>query len=239
MVREIMGTLTLEELKTGVRKHFGDRDDFDDRLTQLMNIAQVRLARDHDFEELKDRDTLAPAWTGTLTTDKFLTIAATIKEIYAIGIIDNDQGYPLIQHIGRSWEKAIPNPEQWTTGRPTIYRRWGLSSVELWRIPDQAYTYPILYANWPTDLASASGVSDLNKKDDLLIWLVCTWLAVEIDRPDRANYLFAIFRSEYDRAVLEDERKPDLEIAGYRTGAGGDVEYWKSPFHFGQYSESS
>ncbi len=232
-----MGALTLAELKTGVRDHFSGRTDKDTRLTQLLNIAQIRLVRDHDFEEMKGQTTLEPAFTGTLATDKFIAIPSTVKEIFSVAVIDDSAGYPVTQKAGRTFAKEIPYNEEWSTNRPRICRRWGLSNLEVWPIPDQAYVYPYLYSSWPTDLSSESGVSDISKKDDLLILLTAMWLAVEIDRPDRANYLFAIFQNEYKNAVREDEKKPDLEIAGYRAGVGGHGEYWKQPFDMDDHSE--
>ncbi len=232
-----MGALTLAELKTGVRDHFSGRTDKDTRLTQLLNIAQIRLVRDHDFEEMKGQTTLAPAFTGTVATDKFIAIPSTVKEIFSLALIDDSAGYPIHQKAGREFAKQIPYNEEWSVDRPRIFRRWGLANLEVWPIPDRAYVYPYLYASWPTDLSSESGVSDLSKKDDLLILLTATWWAVEIDRPDRANYFFAIFQNEYKNAVSEDEKKPDLDISGYRAGAGGHGEYWKMPFDMEDHSE--
>ncbi len=100
-----MGALTLAELKTGVRDHFSGRTDKDTRLTQLLNIAQIRLVRDHDFEEMKGQTTLEPTFTGTLATDKFIAIPSTVKEIFSVAVIDGDAGYPVTQKAGRTFAK--------------------------------------------------------------------------------------------------------------------------------------
>ena len=84
------------------------------------------------------------------------------------------------------------------------------------------------FTNWPTDLSSGTDKSDLDEKDDLIILLTMIWLSTSQDRPDRANYFWAVFKTVYEEALGEDLNRPD-EDAGPRRGlTPGD--YWLNPF---------
>src|SRR3990167_8565002 len=61
-----MGTLTFTELQDEVRSALGGRTDLNARLPRALNIAQQRLARIHDFDEMETLTTTTFGFAGTI-----------------------------------------------------------------------------------------------------------------------------------------------------------------------------
>ena len=224
-----MGTFTLDEMKTEIREGLGGRADYDTRLTLLINLAQMRLARRHDFEELRARGSLTAPVTATPVDDMTIALPTSpkLRKINSIAVMDGQNSQKLLGRTWRQWDSEIPKPEEFARGRPSMYRRIG-DSIEIWRIPDIQYTLRTYFTNWPIELVDGTDKSDLDEKDDLIILLSLIWLSALQDRPDRANYFWAIFKTSYEEAMGEDLHRPD-ENAGARSGlTAGD--YWLNPF---------
>lgn len=142
-----------------------------DRIRTYLNWAQRRLSRVHDFHELNGLITTATTVTDlktypliTGTNNLGLT---NLKDIASIRLDDNENSYNLVRWRYRRFDQKYPRPENYTTGRPTIYTRWG-ANLELFRIPDAAYTLKIRYTKYPTDFTTGSQESDFTNKDQVL-----------------------------------------------------------------------
>ncbi len=224
-----MGLLTLAELKTEVRGAFGNTAEYDSRLNNMLTMAQDRLVSKHDFEELKVRGTIATIDdTDDASADMVVALPSNLRQLYSIALIDDVNSRKLDSVPSAQWDELIPYAEAFTRGRPTKYRRWG-PNIELWRIPDDEYVLRGHYSTWGTAFTGDAQKSDLERKDQLLILLAQIWLAALIDRPDRANYFWSIFKTIYQESFGVSVYKADANISDTPGGATVD-DYWLNPW---------
>jgi len=228
-----MGTLTRSELVTEVSAFFADRDDISTaRYITWLNIAQQRIARVHNFEELEGLNTsLSTSYTGTPADDKFVTLPSTVRKIHDIRLIDGSESRKLQGFLYKEFDKRIPYPEKYATGKPSIYTKWA-GKLELWKIPDAAYDLDIRITAWPTAFNASSDVaSDLDEKDDALIMLAVSWGYLSLRNMEDANKFWAIYKNMLNDIVGEDIEQPSIELVGDTMDeAGIPSQYWKDPF---------
>lgn len=158
--------------------------NLEDRVVNYLNWAQKRIARHYSFQEL----------------DILLTTAATVadikrypiesgtnnlglvrpKDIQTIRLIDGENSRKLARWSTRKFDTKIPRPENYSTGRPSVYIRHG-NFLELFRIPDAVYSMSVRYPQWPLDLSAAGQYTDFKDKDQLLVTAgtLETYLALE------------------------------------------------------------
>jgi hypothetical protein len=79
-----MGTLTYSEIEAEVKAALGDRTDLDSRLTAIINITQMRIARMKRWEELEAIFTNSIGNTGVLTTDKEVALSTNFRDMYSL-----------------------------------------------------------------------------------------------------------------------------------------------------------
>ncbi len=213
-----MGTLTLDELRAEVTSNLGERDDVTDaRLNRALELAQTRIVRRHDWEELMLTETKTLTYSGTIATDRFLAFSdltqSEPKELFSIRFLDGSRSRKLIKVTPRTIDKYIPNPEGDSTGIPSVYIIWA-DKFEWWRVPDQAYTAEFRMSTWPTTFIGASdGVtSDLNRKDELIITLTTSYLYHQLGEYERAKNAYGIFIGLLNEAINEDQVAPDTDI---------------------------
>lgn len=228
-----MGTLILSDLKDEMRHSLGNRTDLDARLTRILNLAQMRIARKHRWEELENLYTNTTAFTSTPASDKYLAMPSNLRDVYSIRLLDGANSRKLVRVPNRSWDKRIPIPEYFSTGRPALYtlRR---NIMEFWKVPDAVYDLEVFAITWPTPFsdASPSALSDLDQKDDMLICLGLSWTFMTLREPEDAKKWWVIYANMMNDSVDEEIEKPDLEFpVGMKSGVdqlGG--EYWRDPF---------
>ena len=223
------GLLTLAQMKTEVRAGFGNSTEYDARLNNLLTMAQDRLVGRHDFEELKVRATLGTtASTSDPSADMVIAVPTNMRQLYSVAVIDGANSRKLEPVPSALWDSLIPYAEQYTRERPSKYRRWG-ANIELWRVPNAAYTLRGHYSTWATALTSETQKSDLERKDQLLILLAQIWLGVLIDRPDRANYFWSVFKTIYEESLGVSVYKADINKSSTEDRGAAD-DYWRQPF---------
>lgn len=205
------------------------------RVLNYLEYAQRRVARAYNFQELLDWKTDAatvadlkryPLETGT--SNLGLTRP---KDILSIVLVDGENSRRLEPKGYRWFERKFPRPENYTTGRSSIYVKYG-SYVELFRIPDDAYTLSIRYSKWPTPFSTDSSVSDYDNKDELLVaaGVLETYLALE-EYTDAATWMQKFLGLLRDSVI--DEGEPDLEPQSEPGGTSSMApiigEPWASP----------
>lgn len=232
-----MGDLTGQTLVSEVSRHLAGRDDLTtaDIITAL-NLSQTRLARAHDFKELEFSESGTFNITASAASDKIISFSSLTNdnpiEIYSFRVVTADgRSRKLTQLAPRKFDLEIPEPEYYARGTPHIYTMWQ-DRFELWRVPDEAHVWSLRGTKWPTDLVGSTETSDLDKKDDLLIYLTVSYLYGSLGEYERAGRFFGIFRGVYDEADLEDRRKPDLMLSPVRGPSmhGLSGEPWANPF---------
>jgi len=234
-----MGVLTQDEIKTEVRSALGNRTELDARLSTILNITQIRLARLYDWNELQSITSGSLSFTGTVSVDKFLTLPSGISKIYSFRILSSGSTIAprkLAFVPQKRWDTEIPDAEYYTTGKPSIYTVWG-TQAELWHIPGEAYSYELRTSLWPTAFDSATGSqkSDLDHKDDLIIMLGTSWAFATLREMDEADKWFGIFKNAAKNALGQDitEYERDIRPRSQETGSLPAVNPWQDPFFRG------
>lgn len=229
-----MGTLVLADLKTEIRSALGGRTDTESRLTQVINLCQDRIARIGRWDELYNTVDETMTYTGTPATDKVYALPSNIRDVLSIRIIDpnnSTRARKLRKFTFKRFDKMIPEPERYTTGIPSIYMKYK-KNIEFWRVPDQAYRIIIREILWPSPLSDASptAVSDLEKKDDMIIALAVSYFFNSLGKEERSQYWWRIFQRMLKEAIIEQDDEPDLDIEQPREVRIGAADYWKDPF---------
>lgn len=226
-----MGTLTLAEIKTEVLTNLGGRSDQDDRITRIINLAQVRIARRGNFRELRallsDTTSAAGGETG-----KFLAVPATLREIFSLVLLDGTSSRKLTQITAKQFDKYVPAPQVYDTGRPSIFILYK-DFIEFWRVPDQAYEVRLRCNLWPTAFTdtSTSATSDLDEKDDIIIALTTAMIFDSLRMEKDADKYFKIYGSMMREALDESEYQPGQDIVpAFEVGAGDTTDYHLNPW---------
>ena len=238
-----LGTLTRDEFVTEICDTVGKSVSasavsgatLQTRVRTYLNWAQARIARFYSFHEL---NTLYESAATVDGTKRYPMITGTSnlgltrpKDISSIRLIDSENSRTLVRWSQRKFDKHFPYPTNYTEQRPKLYIRWG-SYVEMFPIPDDAYTLHIRYPQWPTVLSTGTQTTDFEEKDQLLITggILETYLALE--EYDDAEVWYARFLGQLKDAVVAEgdvDWEPQAEefnaITGYSSGSP-----WTDPY---------
>lgn len=155
-----------------------------DRILKFLNFGQERIARTFSFDELKviktDGATVADVKRYPLESGTNNLGLTGVKDIESLKFMDGANSRKLINMSARKFDAFFPRPENFSTGRPSMYVRYQ-REVELFKIPNDAYTLETRYSTWATALANDATVSDFLHKDQLLITsaVLETYMALE------------------------------------------------------------
>lgn len=230
-----MGTLTLTELKAELKAGLGNRSDLDSRLTRFLNLAQQRLARVNDFDEMQTISTSAFPYANT-SADKYITLPS-LRELYAFKAIDGLQSWKLDQWTPRRFNNEIPAPQALARDKPRVYTIWNNTCI-IWPLANQAdISSEIWWTRWPTALTDASpnATSEFLQKDEVLIELGLVYAFNSLGKVEQAQAHWTRARGLLMESTLTDAERPDLDIRpGLSTvqafEAGMPGEYWNDPF---------
>lgn len=235
-----MGTLTLTQIRSELTAALGNRDDLTDaRLTRFVNLAQSRIARMHDFEELESLDTSISTTFNNNDNDRFVTPPTTLKKIRSIVLLDDAQSRKLTYRSPRAMDISVAEPEYHARNWPKVYTKFQ-NKLELYPLPNAVYPLRFRFAAWPTtfneDGSDDSDTSDFDAKDDILITLSTVVAYNSLGDVEKGKELWRIYVSLMNDAVGEDVERPDLERLpniGVRKSSGVVGDYWANPFVFG------
>lgn len=238
------GTLTRDQfvteicdvVKKAVSSLSVSATELQDRVqSRYLNWGQVRIAKRFSFHELNTIQESASTVDGVarypMASGTYNLGLIRPKDIFNIRLIDGANSRTLIRMHQRKFDQAITLPTNFTENRSTIYTRWG-NNVELFPIPDDAYTLYIRYPQLPTNFSSANQVSDFDNKDDLILisGVLETMLALEEIR------LAAIWEGKFNRTLLENTQavgdidwEPEAEAFNINQGSGLGSP-WLSPY---------
>lgn len=182
----------------------------------FLNWAQRRIAKSYDFYELMGNQTsavtVANVKTYPLETGTNNLGLTNVKNINTVVLIDGSNTYRsrrLEFWHPRRFDDMFPRPENYPSDIPSMYIRQG-DNLELFRIPDAAYTLKIRYAKWPTVFSSGSQTSDFSNKDELIVTagVLETYLALE-EYADAAIWMQKFVGQLKDS--ISEEGDPDWE----------------------------
>ena len=235
--------LTLTSILAEIEAAHGNRGDVTEaRRIIALNLAQIRIARIHDWNELNEVDTGSIGTAGVPATDKFEAIPSNIRRIYSFRTVDPaDQGNSnkLTWVPQRQWDTFVPESEAWTVDQPTHYTIWkrsGTFNFELWKIPDTTYNYEIRSNKWPIDFTAGSDVaSELENKDDMIIALATSWLFLTAREMEEANRWWAIYKEMANNATGQEIEEHEIDIRApleqAMRGSTPTTEPWTDPFN--------
>lgn len=233
-----MGTLTLDEMKVEVRANLGGRTDLNLLLSTRINLAQKRIARKHDWEELERTKVDANTATDTKSYDVATFVGETnndlIRDIHTIRLISGSESRKLVRCTPAQADESIPYPENSASGKPFWYIWYG-NYFEMIKIPNDAYTCYVRWSRYPETLVNGASTSDLKNKDDAIIALTTSWCFSSLKMREEAAHWYNIAKDLISDAKIEDATDRDLTIKskdelGVKRPMGS---YWNDPFYRG------
>lgn len=225
-----MSILTLTEIKTEVSATFASRSDIDSRLNNVIDLAQLRISRLHDFDELRQSATVDTVVTSDAEADKIISFPSItdsrIRKVYSMRLISSSgtiTARKLRKILPKKWDLEIPEPEFYSRGPPTHYTSFEINQFELWKVPDAVYTIKIRVSRWPKSVATTGegSVIDLQNVDDLVINLATSYLYHSLGREDKGKAFFGIYRGLAKEALIEDVTDYDESMSGINLSGGG------------------
>lgn len=199
---------------------------------QAINDAQKVIACVRDFDELMTLDT---THATTVADQKSYHITSSLslvrpKDIYSIRLMDTDNSRKLEFVPFRKLDERVPYTEMTGTGKPNFYTIRGMY-VELYRIPDDAYSLYIQHSQWPAVMDDDTDETEFANIDHVIIALATDMALASLeggssDWIQTATRLLGI-------SVNEERTRPDqFRVAQpfvstlYPTRG----EYWNNPW---------
>lgn len=231
-----MGALALSDLITEVTAGLGNRTEFtanSQRVVNGLNIAQQRLGRFYDYQEMKQILLASVVPVGDQSVDKYLILPTGIKSIHSLVLQDGANSQKLIEKPWRMFDKRIPLPEYIAPGWPTYYTRFGVQTAMLFPTPLQTFQYQLRATMLPTPfvLATPTMTSDFVDKDDIIIDWALEYLFRLFGRPDLADGYDHMALDRAKEAKFNDEDRPDMDASDDPMTSGGVTgPYWLNAF---------
>lgn len=226
--------MTQTEMETELVGSLGNRSDLNARLFHFLNLAQVRICRKHDWREMSVITAGNLPFTATKSDDRFLAIPTNMRSLYSFLLVDPDtrsDSFKLDFIQMNVWDNFIPATEAFDRGKTSSYTIWS-EKFEFWRIPDKAYLYEIRHTNWPTEFTNGGGlVSDLDRKDDMIIALAASWAFLTLREMTNANFWWTVYKNMINDHIGMEVERPALDIKpAFEHFGAGTVDYWTDPF---------
>jgi hypothetical protein len=207
-----------------------------ERCIDFINWGQHRIARYYSFDEL---NALIESATTVASTKRYPLITGTNnlgltrpKDITTVRLIDDHNSTKLERWSIRKFDAQYPYPENYAEQRPSIYIRWN-NNIDLFRIPDDAYTLHIRYPQWPQDLATDGQTPDFEYKDQLIITAAILEGYLHFEEYESASSWFKTFMGllgEHIKAVGNVDWSPDAEPFSTNPGGYTSGEPWLDPY---------
>lgn len=228
-----MGT-TFAEFKRRVMLNLHPRNDGIAHLAaaQAINDAHSVIACVKDFDELMTLDTTHAV---TVADQKLYDIEDDLvlvrpKDIYSIRLMDAADSRKLEFVSFRELDSKVPYTEITGTGRPKYYTLRG-KNVELYPIPDDAYTLYIQHSQWPATLEEETDETPYTRIDHVIVALATDMATASIeggggDWLSRATQLLG-------QSINEEERRPDQVYVAQPfcpTRHPSIGQYWLNPW---------
>jgi len=254
-----MGILTFQEIRDEVKSYHANRSDLTDAMVnRRIDLAQYRVARRHDWDDLKytilGSLTLSAGDTAQdRRTDRLLNLATALggnyrlKNVYTLLLREAGTGNNIKVRglLHKDFDARFPDPDFYDRSMPVAYTWFGTrvssatsvqrSMLELVPAPDVAYEYEARLTVFPRTLTSGALADndplDFSDHDDAIINLTVSMIYQAYGREDKALEHFKIYGSMIEELIDADERNPHSEIIGQSmSDIGVSAEYWRDPF---------
>jgi hypothetical protein len=202
-------------------------------IEEAINRAHKAIARAQDFEELMVLDTTNAVTVAStklyhLIDDLLLTRP---KDIYTIRLMNDSNSRKLVWVPFDRLDEVIPYTEQRGEDRSKWYTQRGLN-IELFPIPDDAYSLYIQYSQWPETLDAEDDTTPYLNLDDVIVTLGAEIALAILEGgsmtgwTQRAQILLG-------QGMAESRSKPDALLVAQPFNSHGSSlqgEYWLNPF---------
>jgi hypothetical protein len=207
-----------------------------DRCVDFLDWGGQRIARAYNFDELnatlETAVTVASVKTYPMITGTNNLGMVRPKDITSIRLIDSQNSRQLTRKSQKWFDQRFPLPTNYATGHPSLYIKFG-NQLELFRIPDAAYSLYTRYSQWPSLLSTTSSTSDFDTKDQLLITSAILEGYLHFEEYEDVKIWMALFIGRLGDAVRttgDMDWTPERELftssqAGYISG-----EPWTDPY---------
>jgi len=219
--------MTLAELKAAVKVNLGGRSDLDSLLPTYINWALYDVWKGYTW----------PQW---MSTHSFTTTADTAEYDKPDGLIvdvvrrSSDSstawGTKLVRLPPRYFDRILPSPNLFSSGKPTHYVEWG-SKITLWRTPDDEYSIIVRYQKEPTTLSNDSDSTEFSIFDPIVVTFATHHAFAAINEPN----LMAIWYRR-GKGMMDDLWKKIGYVPDMVTHRGANwpyTQYWADPFYKG------
>lgn len=194
------------ELVTEVASNL-NRDDLDTRIILWLDLAQLEIAKSHNWLSLRSTSTL------TTTADtKQLSLSSDTLKVLSLRRkpLGSGTGGAYLDHVFYvQGDKARPWPDTQSTGRPVYYQHASLTVVELMPVPGDAYEVLERYIKRPARFTSDSIEPEIEDIDDALINTATARGFFATQEHEQARYWQTLGRQSIERAVNEDTENID------------------------------
>ena len=207
-----------------------------DRCVDFLNWGQERIARAYSFDELNANQesavTVVSVKRYPLVTGTYNLGLVRPKDITSIRLIDSENSRKLRRWNDRKFDTRFPRPENYSTGRPSIYMQHA-TNLEMFRIPDAAYSLYIRYPQWPIDLALSSSSTAYEHKDQLLITAAILEGYLHFEEYNDVTVWTQLFIGRLSDAIkAEGDLDWEPQAEEFSSGRGGysSGEPWLDPY---------
>ncbi len=202
----------------------------DARINRWLNWGKDYLADLHTYEEMRKSDTSKSTTASTST----ISWPTRMKDLYSMVVRDGARSRKLTYVKARDFDTVVPRPDTHGTGLPSWYVDYG-STFELFKVPDDTYSLVIRMSQYPSDFADDAAVSDLLRKDALIVAVATVfgfWSLRELE--DAAYWGSQLVPPLYEASLTGDHSGEDwVPIArGFGGGAVAPItgQWWLNPF---------
>jgi len=141
---------------------------YENRIKQWLFWSHLTIARIYAFPEL-DLTPLDTTLTANNHTYTFTSLGISrIRQILGVTLVDGTSSRKLRQKLWRQFEEDYPSPTDDPASWPVFYTIYG-RRLELYPVPDSAYTLRVRINQYPTDFASGTSTSVYENKDDVIV----------------------------------------------------------------------
>jgi len=250
-----MGILTFQEINDQVRLHHANRADLTSaEVDRLIDLAQYRIARRHEWNEMKHTVignlTVQPTDTyADRRKDRIFQLTSDgdyqVKNFYGMKIRDSASGQmqKLTGLTHTVFDEQFPDPDYSSRYKPSFYTFFNTkllsgddtiqNAVELNVAPDLTYEYQARIQTYPRRITAGERVAgdtpDLLAHDDAIINLCVSMVYQRFGREDKAKEYFNIYSAMIQELIEEDNRRIHTTVSA-TVSTGGGPQYWRDPF---------
>ena len=216
------------EFKTEVLANVGRVGDtaLSARLNSPYLRALQRICRAYDFREMNRNTTFS-----TVASTKEYELHDRCKDILSVVLVNDTISRKLKYIPPRALDESVPYPEAWATGVPTYYSKY-FDNIELWKIPDAAYTVNVRQSLYPGTTISDDDECVYVRKDDMVSAMMTAYAYQMLMENDEYRSWMSDAMQMLKEYKREEENQPDYApvakpYSAEPTYAG---QGWDNPF---------